>query len=149
MSGGCLCQETAYKCIFVWSHITKLHCECLLHRFLNYLKKKWKHIQFCAPFVDWVINQDLSGSNIFHPVFWPQVKYQDVKSNNLEKIIYLVIDLLHNLFMMLKNEGENLKYSLLQTHILICITYRLDSKNNPPEAARVATSIKFFNVEKT
>ena len=32
-----------------------------------------------------VINQDLSGSNIFHPVFWPQVKYQDVKSNNLEK----------------------------------------------------------------
>ena len=96
-----------------------------------------------------VINQDLSGSNIFHPVFWPKVKYQDVKSNKLEKIIYLVIDLLHNLFMMLKNEGENLKYSLLQTHIFICITYRLDSKNNPPEAARVATSIKFFNVEKT
>ena len=33
--------------------------------------------------------------------------------------------------------------------ILIITTYRLDSKKNPPEAAKVPTSVKLFNVEKT
>ena len=32
--------------------------------------------------------------------------------------------------------------------ILICKTYNLDSEKNPTEKAKVATSVKFFNVEK-
>ena len=32
--------------------------------------------------------------------------------------------------------------------IFICRTYKLDIKKNPPEEAKVATSVKFFNVKK-
>jgi hypothetical protein len=32
---------------------------------------------------------------------------------------------------------------------LVCATCTLDILKNPPEAANVATSVKFFNVEKT
>ena len=33
--------------------------------------------------------------------------------------------------------------------ILICTTYKLDIQKNPTEEAKVATLVKFFNVEKT
>ena len=33
--------------------------------------------------------------------------------------------------------------------ILICKTYKLDIKKNPPEEAKVAISVKFGNVGKT
>jgi hypothetical protein len=50
---------------------------------------------------------------------------------------------------MLKSGGENLNIHEGHTKILVCITCGLNVFKNPPEAAKVATSVKFFNVEKT
>ena len=50
--------------------------------------------------------------------------------------------------MMLKSGGENLNICEGHTKILVCITCVLNVLRSPPEAAKVATSVKFFNVEK-
>ena len=56
----------------------------------------------------------------------------------------------HCSFMQLFHDVEKLRRKLLicfKVKILLCTTYMRDSKKNPPEAARVATLVKFFNFE--
>ena len=57
--------------------------------------------------------------------------------------------LLHNFFMMLKSWKENLK-KIVKGHTknIVCTACGVNILKNQPEAAKVATLVKFFNVEK-
>ena len=50
--------------------------------------------------------------------------------------------------MMLKVEEKTLNICEGHTKILVCTTSGLNVLKNPPEAAKVATLVKFFNVKK-
>ena len=60
-----------------------------------------------------------------------------------------LISVSHNFFVMLKNLGKNKNIQEGLTKMLICTTYKLKSKINSPEAAKIATFVNFFNVVKT
>ena len=49
----------------------------------------------------------------------------------------------------LKVDEETWNICEVHTKILVCITCGLNVLKNPPEAAKVATLVNFFNVEKT
>ena len=51
--------------------------------------------------------------------------------------------------MVLKSEKKTLNILEGHTKITVCTTCRLTVLSNPPEVAKVATSVKFLNVGKT
>ena len=89
------------------------------------------------------------GPNYVPPSFWPRVTNHDVKSK-MSKKCFLRLLLFYTTFSWCwKVEEKTYNIGEGHTKILVCTTCRLNIFWNPPEAANVATSVKFFNVEKT
>ena len=89
------------------------------------------------------------GPKYIPPSFWPRVTNHDVKSK-MSKKWFLRSLLFYTTFSWCWKVEEKTKYICEgHTKILVCSTCRLNIFLNPPEAAKVATSVKFFNVEKT
>ena len=83
------------------------------------------------------------------PSFWLRVTNHDVTSKNLKKL-FLRSSLFYTTFSWCWKVEEKTK-NICEGHtkILVYTTCGLNVFKNPPESPKVATSVNFFNVEKT
>ena len=89
------------------------------------------------------------GPKYIPPSFWRRVKNHDVKSKISKKWFFISL-LFYTTFSWCWNvEEKTANIFEGHTRILVCTTCELDIFLNPPQAAKVATLVKFFNVEKT
>ena len=90
-----------------------------------------------------VIHEDFRDSNIFRPFF-------GLESQIIRIIIKKrIIALYSNFLMIVKNDKRKYKIFLKVIQNFYMNNIQTLHKNNPPEAAKVAPLVKFFNVGKT
>ena len=89
------------------------------------------------------------GLKFILPSFRLWVPNHYVKSRKLKKWILRLLVFYTTFLCCWKIEEKTKKSCEVYTKILICTTYRVNIWKIPPEAAKVSTLIKFFNVEKT
>ena len=96
-----------------------------------------------------VIYHDFRDLNIFHSIFGFESQIMTL-SQKFQKSDFLG----HCSFTQLFHDVEKLMrkpkiFVMVIRRILVCTTCGLNIFKNPPEAVKVATWVKFFNVEKT
>ena len=119
---------------------------CLISWFVHQQPKTYSNL--CV--LCWLSHLSwFQGRKDIPPSFWPWVTNHDVKSK-ISKKWFLRSLLFYTTFSLCwKVEEQTLNICEGHTKILVCITCGLNVLKNPPEAAKVATSVKFLNVEKT
>ena len=138
-----VCVQNWHKnAIFGCSWSQKFNFDCLLLKSSWFFTNNGTHNQICVSFVDSVIYHEFRDRRIFHPLFGLESKFQ--KSDLLG----------HCSFTQIVHDVEKLRRKhKIFTKVIQRFWYvqhaGLMYKKNPPEAAKVATSVKFFNVEKT
>ena len=114
-----------------------------------FIHQQWKmYLNFCV--LCWPIHLSwFQGPKYIPPSFWPRVTNHDIKSK-ISKKSFLSSLLFYTTFSWCwKIEEKTTNICEGHTKILVCTTCGLNISKNSPEASKVATSVKFFNVEKT
>ena len=123
-----------------------LNVYCLSSWFIH---KQSKHIQICVSFVDSVIYHDFRDLSSFHPLFGLESQIMTL-SQKFQKSVFLGHCSITQLFYNVEKLRRKHKIFVKVIQRLWYVQHEgLIFFLNPPEAARVATSVKFFNVGKT
>ena len=114
----------------------------------DFFTKNWKYIQLCVSFLDSFIYNIFRDLSLFHPLFGLKSKIMTLcqkckKKKKRSLPCYTTFSWCWKVEKKTKNIHEG------HTKFLVCTACRLNILKYPPEAAKVATSVKFLNFGKT
>ena len=134
---GLFVVQNVKNAIFGCSQFQKLIFWLFTPYALDLFTKNWNHIQIL-----------FLGLKYIPPSFWPWLTNHDMKSKNFKKW-FLRSLLFYTIFSWCRKIEEKTK-NICEgyTKIWVCTTYRVNIWKISPEAAKVSTLVKFFNVEK-